>query len=114
MTTLKKAFGGVVMNAAGQVLLKEPTNHFDAYVWTFPKGRPNPGESPETTALREVREETGVEARIIASIRSRRDLRAEMGELQGGRSPHRDDHEREGARPRPRRAGCGTGADRAT
>ncbi len=68
MTTLKKAFGGVVVNAAGQVLLKEPTNHFDGYVWTYPKGRPNPGEEPEATALREVWEESGVDARIVARI----------------------------------------------
>lgn len=68
MSKLAKAFGGVVVNAQKQVLLKEPRNHFDGYVWTFPKGRPDEGETPEATALREVREETGVEARIIGRI----------------------------------------------
>ena len=61
-TLLALAYGGVVIDEAGRVLLREPKNHFDYYVYTFPKGRPDEGESPEQAALREVREETGVEA----------------------------------------------------
>ncbi|WP_153117681.1 NUDIX domain-containing protein [Rhodocyclus tenuis] len=38
------------------------------YVWSFAKGRPDPGETPEQTALRETREETGVEATIVCPI----------------------------------------------
>jgi 8-oxo-dGTP pyrophosphatase MutT (NUDIX family) len=34
----------------------------------LPKGHEDPGETPEQTALREVREEAGVEARIVASL----------------------------------------------
>lgn len=64
----KVAYGGVVFDTNGLVLLREPRNHFDGYVWTHPKGRPDPGESPEQTALRETREETGVDARIVAPI----------------------------------------------
>lgn len=30
--------------------------------WDFPKGHPEPGETPEQAALRELREETGVES----------------------------------------------------
>jgi 8-oxo-dGTP pyrophosphatase MutT (NUDIX family) len=33
-------------------------------VWALPKGRIDPGERPEETALREVCEETGVEGRL--------------------------------------------------
>jgi 8-oxo-dGTP pyrophosphatase MutT (NUDIX family) len=65
---LKPAFGGVVINRHGQVLLMEPRNHFDGYVWTFAKGRPNSGETPEAAAMREVYEETGVRARIERPI----------------------------------------------
>jgi 8-oxo-dGTP pyrophosphatase MutT (NUDIX family) len=36
----------------------------DVLTWTLPKGTPNPGESREQTAVREVREETGLEVRI--------------------------------------------------
>jgi len=38
--------------------------------WSFPKGKADPGESIEQTALREVREETGIEARIIDRLPS--------------------------------------------
>jgi 8-oxo-dGTP pyrophosphatase MutT (NUDIX family) len=68
MSQREKAFGGVVVDAQKQVLLREPTNHFDGYVWTFAKGRPEKGETPEVTALREVLEETGVTASIVAPI----------------------------------------------
>lgn len=62
------SFGGVVINGAEEVLLVEPKNHFDGYVWTFPKGRPQVGEGPEETAIREVREETGELVRIIGDV----------------------------------------------
>jgi hypothetical protein len=41
------------MDAAGRILLREPSGHFDGYVWRFRKGRPEGGETPEETALRE-------------------------------------------------------------
>ena len=34
----------------------------------LPKGKPEPGESPEQTALREVREETGLSGRILGRL----------------------------------------------
>jgi 8-oxo-dGTP pyrophosphatase MutT (NUDIX family) len=37
-------------------------------LWALPKGTPRAGETPETTALREVREETGLLTRIVAEI----------------------------------------------
>ena len=36
--------------------------------WQLPKGIVDPGETPETTALREVQEETGVTARLVEKI----------------------------------------------
>jgi ADP-ribose pyrophosphatase YjhB (NUDIX family) len=60
----EEAYGGVVINQQGRILLREPKKHFDNYVWTFPKGRPRPGETPKETALREVFEETGIKAEI--------------------------------------------------
>jgi len=36
--------------------------------WQLPKGLVDEGETPELTAVREVREETGVEARLVAPL----------------------------------------------
>jgi 8-oxo-dGTP pyrophosphatase MutT (NUDIX family) len=63
-----RAFGGVLLDRQRRVLLREPANHYDGYVWTFPKGRPDHGETPEHAALREVREETGYSAKIVAKL----------------------------------------------
>lgn len=38
--------------------------------WTLPKGTPTSGESVEETAMREVREETGIQARIVGDLGS--------------------------------------------
>lgn len=65
---MKKAYGGVVINAAGEVLLREPADRYHGDAWTFAKGKPLLGESPPETALREVLEETGVRARILLKL----------------------------------------------
>ena len=52
------AYGGVLIDPSGRVLLREPTGHFGGYAWTYAKGRPDPGESPSDAALREGRERT--------------------------------------------------------
>jgi 8-oxo-dGTP pyrophosphatase MutT (NUDIX family) len=62
------AYGGLLFDPEGKVLLREPRGHWDGYIWTFAKGRPEVGETPEITALREVLEETGLSACIIAPI----------------------------------------------
>lgn len=36
--------------------------------WQLPKGLVGPGESPEVTALREVREEAGIETELVAPL----------------------------------------------
>lgn len=74
------AYGGVVVDGRGRLLMREVRNQFDDYVWSFAKGRPDSGESPRATALREVREEMGVAAVIIAPI---------PGDFAGGTSTNR-------------------------
>jgi 8-oxo-dGTP pyrophosphatase MutT (NUDIX family) len=37
-------------------------------IWALPKGLIGPGEKPEEAALREVTEETGVEARLVTKL----------------------------------------------
>lgn len=41
-----------------------------AGIWALPKGTPNPGETIEQVAVREVQEETGLEVHLIAYIGS--------------------------------------------
>jgi 8-oxo-dGTP diphosphatase len=53
--------GGVVIKDKREVLLiKNPSN-----IWTFPKGHIEPGETKEQAALREVKEETNIDAEIV-------------------------------------------------
>jgi len=42
----------------------------DPHRWVFPKGHIDPGETPETTAGREVREEAGIEAKLAEALGS--------------------------------------------
>lgn len=52
--------GGVVFNARQEVALIRQGDR-----WSFPKGRRDPGEALDSTARREVREETGLRARVL-------------------------------------------------
>lgn len=62
------AFGGVLFDDEGRVLLREPTNHYGGYVWTWPKGQPEPGLSVAKVALKEVGEETGYVMDIVGAL----------------------------------------------
>lgn len=62
------AYGGAVVDPRGRLLLREVAGHFDGYVWSFAKGRPDPGESPHVAARREVQEECGADARILLPL----------------------------------------------
>lgn len=55
-----RAAGGFVSNNRGQILMI-----FRLGVWDFPKGKTEAGETIEETAVREVLEETGIEATIV-------------------------------------------------
>lgn len=74
------AYGGVVIDPNGYLLMREVKNHFDGYVWTFAKGRQDKGETPRQTALREVREEMGIDTTILSAI---------PGEFAGGTTINR-------------------------
>jgi 8-oxo-dGTP pyrophosphatase MutT (NUDIX family) len=64
-TERERSFGGVVVRG-DEVLVTTPAGR--PQVTTLPKGGPQSGERPEVTAAREVREETGVEARIVERL----------------------------------------------
>jgi len=71
-TTATSAGGIVVRYGSGQpcLVVGSRRRERDGRTWTLPKGTPNPGETREETALREVREETGLEVRITGLLDS--------------------------------------------
>ncbi len=69
---MKREFsaGGIIFNTKGQVLLinnaamRDPNKSY----WGFPKGHIKKDESTEDSAIREVKEETGIDAKIVSKI----------------------------------------------
>jgi 8-oxo-dGTP pyrophosphatase MutT (NUDIX family) len=60
--------GGIVIrfvSEAPQLVVGRRRRSRDGVTWTLPKGTPNPGETRQDTALREVREETGLHVSIV-------------------------------------------------
>ena len=74
MNTEILAAGGIVIDketGTPRILLVHRPSYDD---WSFPKGKLEPGETLEEAALREVREETGLDCRItrkLATLRYR-------------------------------------------
>jgi 8-oxo-dGTP pyrophosphatase MutT (NUDIX family) len=70
---LATSAGGVVVSANGtghSLVVGMRRRGRDSVTWTLPKGTPDPGETIEQTALREVTEETGLEVRIVEPLRA--------------------------------------------
>jgi len=63
--------GGIVVryvDGRPQLVVGSRRRERDGYTWTLPKGTPDPGETIQETALREVNEETGLEVRITGPL----------------------------------------------
>ncbi len=60
--------GGVVFRISGGRLETVLCGRSDPVRWSLAKGTPDPGETLEQTALREVREETGLEVELDAPL----------------------------------------------
>lgn len=80
-----------------EVLLAHPGGPFwrrrDAGAWSIPKGEVSPLESPETTALREFREELGIEPQgrleSLGTIRQKAGKYVDAFALEGDFEPER-------------------------
>ena len=57
--------GAVVFDRDGRILL---LRRADEAIWCLPKGTLEPGETAETAAMREVREEAGLQVEILVSV----------------------------------------------
>lgn len=75
MARLKRATatsaGGIVIRSIDGIphlVAGRRRRYGDEIAWTLPKGTPNPHETLEETALREVAEETGLEVRLLAPL----------------------------------------------
>ena len=60
--------GGVVFRRVASTIEVVLVSRQREQLWTLPKGTPDPGESIQETALREVREETGLEIAILEAL----------------------------------------------
>ena len=60
--------GGIVFRRAEEGIEIILVGRTAERLWAFPKGTPDVGETLEETALREVREETGLEVRIVDTV----------------------------------------------
>jgi 8-oxo-dGTP pyrophosphatase MutT (NUDIX family) len=104
--------GGIVLRRPSgrhEVLLGRRRRERDGATWSLPKGTPDGDETPEQTALREVREETGLEVRILDHVgevhyrfvrggrRIEKTVRYYLMEVTGGDLAHHD-HEFEEVR----------------
>ena len=58
-----------VLDGELRYLIVHPSGSYNRHKpWSIPKGLVEPGELPEEAALRETREETGIECRIVAEL----------------------------------------------
>ena len=65
--------GGIVIrivDGAPQLVVGKRKRERDGVTWTLPKGTPDANETTEETALREVREESGLDVRIVSRFDS--------------------------------------------
>jgi len=70
-TRFEHSAGGVVVRGADdsiEVILASRRTRKGELVWGLPKGLVEEGERPEEAAIREVREETGLDAKVRTSL----------------------------------------------
>ncbi len=64
----EESAGGIVFKKEDDEIFILVTQHSQHHGWVFPKGLIDEGENVKSTAIREVAEEGGVEAKIIQAL----------------------------------------------
>jgi 8-oxo-dGTP diphosphatase len=60
---------GVIRDSGGRILVtRRPEGRHMAGLWEFPGGKVHPHEHPEQALIRELREELGVDAAVVAPV----------------------------------------------
>jgi 8-oxo-dGTP diphosphatase len=67
----QRAVAAAVIVTGGRVLLVRRRVAEGALLWTFPSGKVEPGETGEQAAVRETREETGLEVAAVKDLGER-------------------------------------------
>ena len=62
--------GAIVFDVAGRLLLVRRGHEPSKGLWCEPSGRCEPGESAEQACVREAREETGLDVRVVRPVGS--------------------------------------------
>ena len=62
------AVGAIVRDSRGRVLLVRRARPPSVGIWTLPGGKVEPGESPARAIVREVKEETGLDVRVVCFV----------------------------------------------
>jgi ADP-ribose pyrophosphatase YjhB (NUDIX family) len=62
------AYGGILVDPSGRILLLKSRDPAGAHPWTFPMARPESQEAPHEAALRAVLRATGVSPRLLLSL----------------------------------------------
>ena len=65
----RPSYGIVVKERDGNIVLREVANFYDGYHWSIAKGRLDAGETPLQTAIRELKEETGISEETVPGFK---------------------------------------------
>ena len=60
--------GVAIFNVKGQVWIGKRAGETGPYIWQFPQGGIDAGETPEYAAIRELEEETGISVQSVAPL----------------------------------------------
>jgi 8-oxo-dGTP pyrophosphatase MutT (NUDIX family) len=68
MERVEQAGGIAFRREQGKLVVMLVKSKKNPAIWVFPKGHIEPGERPDETAVRETREESGVEGQLLGPI----------------------------------------------